>query len=340
MAMSAARQAQRIKTTYLKHKTLHDPVCTMEEGPATTGGAAEEAIADEESRTESESDGAPDAPSGSAPALCRKRPNPWKLVFEKFGSGKTDDAIKALIESRDTFLDSHAREHDVLDCPFGEPSLRFHGFHYKEKPQRERRSIILNCPFRYRAKCLFQIKVQLSTCQLKIWEKGEHDHSKDISKTIPVAAAKKIKETVKLAPVGQRASKLYKELNRSSATRVSPTISKVRAVQRLVRRTSGDKVIVLHGIHLDNTYGSVRQVRFMHCNFNANFAQFYILLLKGFNHMLKDLVPCAVSVCWFCSEVRSVCDFPQIVKLLARRTLPMSFGGDTAQSDTLDWRDR
>ena len=56
------------------------------------------------------------------------------------------------------------------------------------------------------AKCLIQIKVQLSTCQLQIWGKGEHDHSKDISKTIPVAAAKKIKETV-----GQRASKLHKE---------------------------------------------------------------------------------------------------------------------------------
>ena len=70
MAMSAARQAQRIKTTHLKHKTLHYPVCIMEEGPAKTGRAAKEAIADEDSRTESESDGAPDgapdAPSGSA----------------------------------------------------------------------------------------------------------------------------------------------------------------------------------------------------------------------------------------------------------------------------------
>ena len=73
--------------------------------------------------------------------------------------------------------------------------------------------IILNCPFRYRAKCLFQIKVLLSTCQLKIWDKGEHDHNTDISKTMPVVAAKKIKETVKLAPVGQCASKLHKELN-------------------------------------------------------------------------------------------------------------------------------
>ena len=78
---AAARQAQRIKTTHLKHKTLHDSVCIMEEGPATTGGAAEEAIADEDSRTESESDGAPDAPSGSAPASCSKRPNPCQVVF-------------------------------------------------------------------------------------------------------------------------------------------------------------------------------------------------------------------------------------------------------------------
>ena len=88
-------------------------------------------------------------------------PQEAKLVFEKFGSGKTDDAINALLESGDTFLDSHAREHGVLDYPFGEPSLRFDSFHYKEKPQRKRRSTILNRPsFRYRVKCLFQIKVQ------------------------------------------------------------------------------------------------------------------------------------------------------------------------------------
>ena len=92
---------------------------------------------------------------------------------------------------------------------FGEYALSFHGFHYKEnlKPQRKLLSIILNCPFRYRAKCKFQIKVLLSTCQLKIREKREHDHTKDISKTIPVAAAKKIMETLTLAPVGQHTSK-------------------------------------------------------------------------------------------------------------------------------------
>ena len=45
---------------------------------------------------------------------------------------------------------------------------------------------------------------------------GEHDHSK----TISVAAAKKINETVKLDPVGKRESKLHRERNQSSATRV------------------------------------------------------------------------------------------------------------------------
>ena len=39
-----------------------------------------------------------------------------------------------------------------------------------------------------------QIKVHLSTCQLKIWEKKEHRHTEDISNTIFVAAAKKNKE--------------------------------------------------------------------------------------------------------------------------------------------------
>ena len=33
------------------------------------------------------------------------------------------------------------------------------------------------------------------------------------AKTIPVAAAKQIKATMKLVPVGQRASKLHQELN-------------------------------------------------------------------------------------------------------------------------------
>ena len=47
----------------------------------------------------------------------------------------------------------------------------------------------------------------------------------------------KIKETIKLAPVGQTVSKLHKELNRSSATLVSLTKLKVHAVQRLVRHT-------------------------------------------------------------------------------------------------------
>ena len=61
------------------------------------------------------------------------------------------------------------------------------------------------------------------------------------------------------------------------------------------------------------------------------------MLKEGFNHMLKDFVPCAVSVCRFCSEVRSVCDFPQIVKLLVRRTVPMPFGGDTVQLSQIPW---
>ena len=98
----------------------------MEPGPATTGEAAEEARQDQESRTESESD-APDYPSGSALPSRSKGPNPWNLVFKKFCSGKTDNAVNALIESTDTFLDAHAREHCVLGYPFGESS---------EKPQR------------------------------------------------------------------------------------------------------------------------------------------------------------------------------------------------------------
>ena len=119
MTTSGARMAQRIKTAYLKHKTHHNPiVCIMEQGLATTGRAAEEARADEESGSESESDGAADSPTGFALGSFRKRKNPWNLIFEKFCSGKTDDSINTLRESRDTFLDKHAREHCVLDYPF------------------------------------------------------------------------------------------------------------------------------------------------------------------------------------------------------------------------------
>ena len=90
----------------------------MEQGLAKTVRAAEEARADEEKGTESESNGAPDLPSGSALGSLRKRPNPWNPVFDKLCSGKTDDAINALTESRDTLLYANARENGVLDYLF------------------------------------------------------------------------------------------------------------------------------------------------------------------------------------------------------------------------------
>ena len=114
-----AQQAQRIKTTYLKYKTLHNPVvCIMEQGIATTGRAAEEARADEESGTKTESDGALDSSTGSALGSSHKRQTPWNLVFKKFCSGKTHDTVNALRAFRDTFLDTYARELSVLDYPF------------------------------------------------------------------------------------------------------------------------------------------------------------------------------------------------------------------------------
>ena len=122
MVTSGERPAQRIKTTHLKHKTLRNPiVCIMGHGLAKIGGAAEEARADEEIGTELESDGAPDSPTGSALGSFSKRLNPWNLVFKKVlftESGKTDDAVNAFRESREIFLDSHARGHCVLDYPF------------------------------------------------------------------------------------------------------------------------------------------------------------------------------------------------------------------------------
>ena len=48
------------------------------------------------------------------------------------------------------------------------------------------------------------------------------------------------------------------------------------------------------------------------CKREQFFMQLYILSLKGFNDMLQDYVPCAVSVCRFCSEVHRVLDYPPV----------------------------
>ena len=69
MAMSAARQAQGIKNTFLKPKTLHSGYHDHGTRASIDGRSCD-------SRTEWESDGGLDAPSGSAPASCRKGPNP------------------------------------------------------------------------------------------------------------------------------------------------------------------------------------------------------------------------------------------------------------------------
>ena len=100
----------------------------------------------------------------------------------------------------------------------------------------------------------------MSTCQLKIWEKGEHDHSKDISKSIPVVAAKKIKETLKLAPVGQRSSDLRTQpiACHTSVIHWQGAYCATFSAQRL--RNAGDKVTEIEEIERNYTYGSVRQV--------------------------------------------------------------------------------
>ena len=63
--------------------------------------------------------GAPDSATDSALGSSSKRLNPCNVVFEKFGSGKSNDPVDTLKESRDTFLDVHARGHCVLGYPFG-----------------------------------------------------------------------------------------------------------------------------------------------------------------------------------------------------------------------------
>ena len=120
----------------------------------------------------------------------------------------------------------------------------------------------------YRGKCKLQILVWLSTCQPKIWEKGEHGHSKDISKSIPVVAAKKIKETLKLAPVGQRSSELKTQPIACHTSVIQGAYCATFSAQRL--RNAGDKVIEIDGIESNYTYGFVRQVQFLHWNLLQN----------------------------------------------------------------------
>ena len=87
MATSGARQAQQIKTTYLKHKMLPNPiVCIMEEGLSTMGWAAEEARANEKSGTDSESDGATDSPTGGSAQILqqeKKVDHNWQELVPK-----------------------------------------------------------------------------------------------------------------------------------------------------------------------------------------------------------------------------------------------------------------
>ena len=73
------------------------------------------------------------------------------------------------------------------------------------------------------------------------------------------------------------------------------------------------------------------------CESEQFFTQFYILLLKGFNHMLKDFIPCGESTCRFCTEVCRIREFPEIVKLLRGRTAPTPFSGDMIQLTQIPW---
>ena len=170
---------------------------------------------------------------------------------------------------RSKFLEDHAKEFGLLDFPFC-ASSSLYCFHYKEKHLQNQRSFILYCPCCYGAGCPFQIRYKLTPSEIGIWEKGEHYHSRDHSKTIPVAAAKQIQGTIKLAPVGQCTSKLHQELYQSPLTRLSPTKSKVRAIQHMVLVTNMDKIIEMHCVELDNKYNSVHQVH-LACIFLFNF---------------------------------------------------------------------
>ena len=167
--------------------------------------------------------------------------------------------LSRLTESRDTSLDTLT--HSCKGTQWTWQSVAgilccFHHFYCKEKPQCELQFIILNVHFWYRSgKRENMIIARISARPF----------------LLQPCTAKKIKETLKLAPVGQCSSKLHKELNLLSATWGSPTKWTVLTVQHLMLHATEDKIIELHGIKLDNTYGSVWQVQFLHCNFTANY---------------------------------------------------------------------
>ena len=73
------------------------------------------------------------------------------------------------------------------------------------------------------------------------------------------------------------------------------------------------------------------------CESQRFFTLLYILLLKGFNHMLKDFIPCGDSTCRFCTEVCRIRKFPEIVKFLLHRPTPTPFGVDMMQLTQIPW---
>ena len=106
-----------------------------------------------------------------------------------------------ITEMRHAFLKNLAQEGGYDTYPFGKPEKRVHGLYIKHNGDTAADAF---CPYHTRLHCPFRVKIRMTSQQLLIWTAYEHDHNpaNDTSKHIKVATAKKVKQVIADAPIG------------------------------------------------------------------------------------------------------------------------------------------
>ena len=100
-----------------------------------------------------------------------------------------------------------------MSYPFGNlekaDEKRVHGLYIKQNG--DTAAGLGFCPYSSRLKCPLRVKIRMNELQLLIWTAYEHDHNpaNDTSKHIKVATAKKVKQVIAEAPIGDFIFLLY-----------------------------------------------------------------------------------------------------------------------------------
>lgn len=129
----------------------------------------------------------------------KRQPVPWDLKLNITVTEASQEG--RLIELRVAYLKTLSEEGGYDKYPFGNPAKRIHGLYIKHNGHR---SANVFCPYHSRLKCPFRVKIRLDDRQLLIWTAHEHDHdpANDTSKHIKVETAKKVKQVIAEAPIG------------------------------------------------------------------------------------------------------------------------------------------